>query len=343
MKHIYLFVFILVTYVGHTQFTYIPDDGFEQYLETTYPSVNNGLVNDNYILSSGIPNVISIQLSGLVGNTVNDFTGIGSLTALLNVQILNMTMTNIDLSSIDNNWTNPVGYMIVRVEYCNNLTNISLPKNNIRLTLTNNPVLENIQFHPTNIFCSINGIQNNNTIQTIDLSYTAGVYPGASLTVTGNTNLQCLRIDNGQCNNWLGVQTLPNGTANTTTPLGTLYCVQVDNPAYSEVAGNWSFSGASIPSTYYYSTNCNCVAETQEKILESLTICPNPTEDNFYIKGIDKWDNICDINLVDIGGNIVKELELTTGKFLIGDIEAGLYFVRIRSDHETHMLRLIKK
>ncbi|MEN9999446.1 MAG: hypothetical protein RI922_2436 [Bacteroidota bacterium] len=286
MKPFLTFITCIFSYCGFSQLTYIPDDGFEQYLESTYPSVNNGAVNDNYILSSGIPNIITIQLSGMFGNSVSDFTGIGSLTSLLNVQIMNMTMTNIDLSSIENNWVNPVGYMIVSVEYCNNLTNISLPKNKIRLTLSNNPVLENIQFHPTNVFYSINGIQDNNSITTINLSNTSGVNPGAQLWVSGNTNLQCLSINNGECSNWSGVLTMPNGTTNATSPGGTLYCVQVDNPAYSEIAGNWSFSSANIPSTYYYSTNCGCVASIDEEILDEVTISPNPTTSKFVVEGM---------------------------------------------------------
>jgi len=275
MKPFLTFITLVFSHCGFAQLTYIPDDGFEQYLETTYPSVNNGAVNDNYILSSGIPNITTIQLSGLFGNSVFDFTGIESLTSLLNVQISNMTMTNVDLSGIMNNWTNPIGYFLIKIEFCNSVTNISLPQGKIQLVVTDNPTLQDIQFQNSNIFCSTNAIQDNNSISSIDLSNTAGVNPGASLWISGNTNLQCLSIDNGQCNNWLGVQTMPNGTANTSTPGGTLYCVQVDNPAYSEIAGNWSFSNASIPSTYYYSTNCGCVtADIDEVQIKNIKITP---------------------------------------------------------------------
>lgn len=329
MKISILIILLALSFKSFGQLTYIPDDGFEQYLETTYPSVNNGAVNDNYILSSGIPNIITIQLSGMSGNSVSDFTGIGSLTSLLNVQIMNMTMTNIDLSSIENNWANPVGYMIVSVQYCNNLTNISLPKNKIRLTLSNNPVLENIQFHPTNVFYSINGIQDNNSITTIDLSNTSGVNPGAQLWVSGNTNLQCLSINNGECSNWSGVITMPNGTTNATTPGGTLYCVQVDNPAYSEIAGNWSFSNASVPSTYYYSTNCGCVTGIAEEKVAEISLFPNPTTSKFVVEGIADitGTNYC---LLDQIGNIIQSGTIDAEKMEIdlSRFAEGVYWLK---------------
>lgn len=342
MKISILIILLALSFKSFGQLTYIPDDGFEQYLETTYPSVNNGAVNDNYILSSGIPNIITIQLSGMSGNSVSDFTGIGSLTSLLNVQIMNMTMTNIDLSSIENNWANPVGYMIVSVQYCNNLTNISLPKNKIRLTLSNNPVLENIQFHPTNVFYSINGIQDNNSITTIDLSNTSGVNPGAQLWVSGNTNLQCLSINNGECSNWSGVITMPNGTTNATTPGGTLYCVQVDNPTYSEIAGNWSFSNASVPSTYYYSTNCGCVTGIGEEKVDDIFVSPNPVSDKITITtALDKIGY--NYTIVDNTGKSVYTGALEAHETVIDlqNLMPGLFFFKLENSGE--ILKIIKQ
>jgi hypothetical protein len=285
MKKILLSLCIAIcSFNSFSQLTYIPDDGFEYYLETTFPAVNNGIINDDFILTSGIPSVTSINLSGMFGDIVNDFTGIGSFTSLQFINISTMLTSNIDLSSLDNVFTGILNYTQVKIEYCNNLISVTLPNNRITTQITDNPILQNITFQNTNIFCFVNAFQNNNSIEFIDLSNTSGVYAGASLTVSGNTNLNCLKIDNGQCNNWLSVLTMPNGTANATTPGGTLYCVQVDSPAYSEIAGNWSFSSASIPSSYYYSTNCGCVTSIDEEILDEVTISPNPTTSKINVK-----------------------------------------------------------
>ena len=39
---------------GCSELTYVPDDSFENYIETNFPEASNGIVNDNYVLTSGI-------------------------------------------------------------------------------------------------------------------------------------------------------------------------------------------------------------------------------------------------------------------------------------------------
>ena len=34
--------------------SHVPDDSFENYIETNFPQASNGIVNDNYVLTSGI-------------------------------------------------------------------------------------------------------------------------------------------------------------------------------------------------------------------------------------------------------------------------------------------------
>ena len=93
------------------------------------------------------------------------------------------------------------------------------------------------------------GITNNNMLQSCDLSVINGVGTQADLSIFENDNLELLNLANGFCNNWVG----GFGVNISSNPI--LFCIQVDDPNYSEVV--WSWDGILIdPLLYSYSTNC---------------------------------------------------------------------------------------
>ena len=71
--------------IGFGQLTYVPDDVFEEYIETNLPLADNG-VNDNWVLTAGLDLVANYGAISIMGLTLNpttlsspiisDFTGI---------------------------------------------------------------------------------------------------------------------------------------------------------------------------------------------------------------------------------------------------------------------------
>ena len=71
------------------QFTYVPDDSFENYIhKTNFPQASNGVVNDNYVLTSGIDfsdepySYISFSESNL-DDPIFDLTGIENFFSVI--------------------------------------------------------------------------------------------------------------------------------------------------------------------------------------------------------------------------------------------------------------------
>ena len=53
MRKIILICFCFPIFIFGQQ-TYVPDDNFEAWIETTYPAADNGAANDNYVLTAGL-------------------------------------------------------------------------------------------------------------------------------------------------------------------------------------------------------------------------------------------------------------------------------------------------
>jgi len=51
MKKLLLILFCLPL-ITLAQQTYVPDNNFESWIETTYPAADNGAINDNYVLTA---------------------------------------------------------------------------------------------------------------------------------------------------------------------------------------------------------------------------------------------------------------------------------------------------
>ena len=91
-----LLILLCLPLIGFGQQTYVPDDNFEAWIEINYPLANNGMVNDNYVLTNGIninsnPNFdiyLTINQNNNVG-PIFDLTGIEDFYT--NKQLLLMT------------------------------------------------------------------------------------------------------------------------------------------------------------------------------------------------------------------------------------------------------------
>ena len=158
-----------------------------------------------------------------------------------------------------------MGSTSITIESCPLLTDIILPSDTICLTLNANTYLTNIVFQPltflgnelSNVFSSLL-IMGCNSLSNIDISNILGVFNGSRLQIANNLNLTQLNLKNGFCYNW--------GTVSITSNTN-LFCVQVDDPNYSSISANWSWSEFDFlnqNSQYSYSTNCGWSTNIEE-------------------------------------------------------------------------------
>ncbi|MEW7289143.1 immunoglobulin-like domain-containing protein [Aquimarina sp. 2304DJ70-9] len=198
------FVFLLfLNYAIFAQETYVPDDNFENYLEThdasggvvsvgALTSMGNGVINDNFVTTSRIASVVELDISGL---TISDATGIEDFVALQTFNCFNNSLSSIDLSQNVALQTIAIGR--------NNLTSLDLSQNTlltfvscIRNQITNLNVSQNTMLET--LGCSNNQLNNLDVTNNIALKKLwCYSNPLGSLDVTQNLLLEDLDcVDN---------------------------------------------------------------------------------------------------------------------------------------------------
>ncbi|WP_109435853.1 immunoglobulin-like domain-containing protein [Aquimarina sp. AU119] len=203
--------------------TYVPDDNFENYLEThdadnnfvsvgNPTSMGNGIANDNYVKTANIENVMSLFIAF---QGVTDITGLEDFSALQTLFMFNNTLTdtnldltnNTNLSRIDGG---DMGLTSINVTGLTALEHLDIPRNDITtvdistntalktlilssndlsgLDVSNNLLLEDLQIHET-------------TLSSIDLSVNvnltrilASLNQFASLNTQNNILLETLNL-----------------------------------------------------------------------------------------------------------------------------------------------------
>jgi len=265
-------LFALITTLGFSQLTYVPDDAFEAYLESLGSGLyfSNGIPNDNYINSVNIPGWTTLIFDGST-SPITDFTGIEAFTDLTEINLTNFFSSTVDISAISSN------AMEIIVFSCPGMVNLKLPAKISYLKIQANSMLKNIIFSTNTQFCNGIGFVNetidiryNNSIEFIDFSSTS-ISSTTILIVQTNSTLKCLNLQNGYCYVYSGVGIQDNNQ---------LACVEVDDPIYSANAGTWVLDAPAI-----YSTTCaNCIAEVDELPTVSINISPNPTSSKITVK-----------------------------------------------------------
>ena len=148
-----LLILLCLPMIGFGQQTYVPDDNFEAFIEMNYPYADNGIVNDDSVLTVGLN-----LLGNLQGGTLNidniagpifDITGIEDFK-LCKLNITNTFIDKLDLSNsnFDGNHYGNVNYEI-NVSYNQYLEEVLLPHNNDSINFTSiyNDSLSEIIFH----------------------------------------------------------------------------------------------------------------------------------------------------------------------------------------------------
>jgi len=123
-----LLILLCLPMIGFGQSTYVPDDNFEAWIETTYPAADNGISNDNYVLTSGlVDNNLTLNTNNSPG-PIFDLTGIEDFIISQSLRLSDLLVTSIDLSMLSNT---PYEINITEFQF---LEEVILPNNNDSLT-----------------------------------------------------------------------------------------------------------------------------------------------------------------------------------------------------------------
>ena len=115
-----------------------------------------------------------------------------------------------------------------------------------------------------------------------------------------------------------------------------------------------TYSPTSITGNYAVEITLNGCTETSactlvdfsslnELNINSSVVFPNPVSDVFEIKNSEKFGTINSISLMDANGRVVKEISATDSSTDIGQLEPGVYFLRIISESGESIISVVKK
>lgn len=244
------------------QLTYVPDDSFENWIETNIAGASDGTPGNDYVLTAGISNpaVFYVEFYAATAS-INDFTGLEDFTNLSSIIIDGQPASSIDLSAHTFSATSQI-----TVNGCTNLSSLVMPNGSyMTMNITSNPQLTDVVFQASNMLGSTY-FGTNNSLDSIDISGTSGILGSAGLTVVNNPQLYYVNLANGQTINWSTA--IINQNAN-------LHCIIVDDPIHCENSATWQwFEQSSTPSTHQYSTlanNCGQVSSIFELDGENAT------------------------------------------------------------------------
>ncbi len=256
------------------QLTYVPDDAFEAWIEDHHPSADNGIVNDNYVFTSGIDSVDMIVIDvSLTSYLIHDFTGIEDFPLLQVIQLVGNPASIIDLSQV-----NLQNLLTIDIKN-SSLQTLKLPNAPIQvLSLYGCPQLTNIISNTNTSFSGSNlaiGISSCNSLQVFDISNVVCNAITGIIGIQLCNNLNCVKINNGSCSIYtqVGFQFCP-----------LLNCVSVDNPNYSSNSATWMWLNNGINEINNYTTSCSCSAAINETELKTVSISPNPTSSSVSIQ-----------------------------------------------------------
>ena len=327
---------------------------------------------DMYLSGLGITDLTGIEafseLTSLYCHnnqlTSLDLTGAVSLTSLYcpNNQLTSITLTgaaslyylyckNNLLTSIDLTGAQGLTYL-----YCQNnlLTSLNLTEGSAITTLNceSNQLTTLTLSAATGLDkldCSYNLLTSIDVSNNINLGYFwCNNNLLTSLDVTNNVNLGRLYCYNNQLaylnlsnavlfifcfNNQLTSLNLKNhiyfGFLNAENNLN-LSCIEVDDPITSSLY--WSYS---IPSSTYFTENCEATGIDNTPIDNTLMAYPNPTTGSIYLS------EPANITLSDLSGKLLLE-QKNTNQLDISGFPAGMYFLHF-GENNQHTFKVIKE
>jgi hypothetical protein len=341
-----LLLFTALPILGISQQTYVPDDNFENFLETHDAnhiivsigdpnSMGNGVANDDYVTTANISGVTYLDVSG---EGVSDLTGIEDFTNLNYLDCYDNYLTSLDVSNCAN--------LVLLDCESNYITNLDLSQN---LQLQTLWCYEN-QLQSINVVGCINLEDfefDNNFLTSIDLSTNVNLshidawtnnltsinlsnHPNIESIEVFDNQLECLNIENGNNTNIFEFECWGNPN---------LSCVEVDDPVWS--TANWS----NIDPQTSFSTNCNYPANcfsaptSLQENTNNINVYPNPTNDQITID-IKGYNGPVNVELYDLQGRLLHTTRTTTVS--LRKYERGIYIFKVSYGEITEEVRVVR-
>lgn len=307
MKKLSSLFLICISHTLYAQLTFVPDDNLEAYLEAN--SMGNGIANDNFVSTSHIENITSLNISA---NNITDLTGIEDFTALKELYCYENLLTDLDLSMLP---------LLERIDASKNLIlNTNLTQNpNLILISINENFLTNIDISKNPNLVTL--YLDSNSLTTIDLTKN----PLLEKISCSNNRLTSLNIKNGANTNITTFVTVGNPD---------LSCIQVDDAVYSTT--NWT----NIDIISSFIEDCGSVLSTSSTLLDMFSFFPNPVSNIMRINS--ELNNFEYALFTMHGQELTKSNSKISKEISFEDFVAGIYILRIRANDQNQSFKIIK-
>ena len=361
MKKITFFIY-LISIVGYSQTTQIPDPAFEQYL------INVG-IDTNPTIDGLVPtaNISSVTDINVTSRGISDLTGIENFTALTSLSCGDNQLTSLDVSN-NTALTSLFCFInqLTSLDVSNNtaLTSLSCTTNQLTsLDVSNNTAL-------TSLLCFTNQLTSldvsnsialttlrcfSNQLTSLDVSNNTALTvlvcsfnQLTSLDVSNNTALTSLGCDFNQLTSLdVSTNTALTSLSCTTNQLTSLdvrngnntnftggqfffstgnnpnlACIFVDDASYSTT--NWT----EIDATSTFVNNeveCNALSVGDNTLELAVSVYPNPADSYLFIEGIEKPLAVSIYNL--LGKKVISTNN--TNKIDVQGLPSGVYVIKL--------------
>ena len=364
LKSISLILLFLSGFM-YAQTTNIPDENFENYLEThdanggevpigDSNSMGNGIDNDHLVLTSRINSVTYLDINGL---NIADLTGIEDFSALQYLSCYDNLLSTLDVSQ---------NTALTQLDCFNNqLTDLTVNAGLMYLNTENNQLSTIDVSANTGLLGFSCG---HNQLSTLDVSQNTNLQvlycdhnPLTALDVSQNTALHDLECSDGQIttldisnnsavtrlvcyNNQLTILDLRNGNNANFNYFNAEYnpdltCVFVDDAGYM----NTHWSDAIDDTATYVETQAECddLTGIDEETLDSVRIFPNPFTENITIQVPDE-SLIKNIRVQNIQGQSLYRNRFTP-QIDLSALPSGIYFLSIDNEQGNSVVyKLVK-
>lgn len=367
---------ICQTYTIQTTYNRKPNSGIK------FAAFNFGTnPNGDYFYTNGIQLYAGITYSAAVNYITDGADGwsqfamlVGtsqSTTGLTNIASVTGTINNTTYSLLANTFTVPAnGIYYIAVKAIGNTNPWYLSWDDLSITAPcnlNTPTLAvnggtNVLCGGSNILLSASGASSY-TWSSGPVNSTVMVAPlvNTTYTVSGSNAIGCVGLATKQ----ITVDPLPTLSV---APMSQTICVtevatiQVNgantytwNPSNSNASTFTLSPSSSLQFTISGTGTNNCVANATAQVIVSLcsglneiqnademiSLNPNPTKDHVIVSstGI-----INSLEILDISGKCLKhyEVKTTNTRIELNDLNAGIYFIRIKSNHQLITKKMIK-
>jgi hypothetical protein len=295
-----LFLLLALPMIGFGQNVNIPDANFKEYLLGNTAINTNG---DNEIQVSE-----ASVFNGGISLIAGPGPGVGGKEGL-NITDLTGIETFVSLTYLYCSWNQLTS---LDVSACTALTSLWCDGNQLTsLDVSTCSALTRLDCY-------------SNLLTSLDVSANTAL----TYLYCGGNQLTSLDVRNGNNTNFVYFYAVDNPY---------LYCINVDNPAWSTT--NW----VNIDSQHYFSNNCSGAGISDINESNTLMIYPNPTNGDFTITGLELVGTVSSLSLTDMNGKVVKVLDTKATKFSMASIKPGVYFLNIISGNKQEVLKIVKE